>query len=100
MRYFIIAVVMAVLGMAGFIFNSKLLRQDVVVEAVEIDTARAVIPGTIRVEASYDTAIRSDEAGRILEVLVEEGQEVSEGDTVARMDTGDLELELEALQIN
>ncbi len=100
MRIFIIAVVLAVLAVAGFIFNSKLLRHDAVVEAVEIDTARAVILGTIRVEASYDTAIRSEEAGRILEVLVEEGQEVSEGDTVAKLDTGDLELELKALQIN
>ena len=100
MRFFVIAIVLAVLVMAGYTFNSELLRQEAVVEAVEIDTARAVVPGTIRVEASYDTAIRSEEAGRILEVLVEEGQEVSEGDTVAGMDTGDLELELKALQID
>ena len=100
MRILIISIFLAVLATAGYIFSSKLLKHGVVVEAVEIDTARAVVLGTVLVEAAYSTDIRSGEGGRLLEVLIEEGQEVYEGDIVARIDTGDLELELEALQID
>lgn len=99
-RYIFLILFVAIIGFAAWIFSTKVISREVVVEPVVIDTARSVVLGTVTVNADYSTEIRSGEAGRLLEVLIEEGQEVIDGDVVARIDTRDLELELETLQID
>ena len=99
-RYIFLILFVGVVGFAGWIFSSKIISREVVVEPVVIDTARSVVLGTVNVNADYSTEIRSGEAGRLLEVLIEEGQEVISGDIVARIDPRDLELELESRQID
>jgi RND family efflux transporter MFP subunit len=99
-RYTILVLFLVAVGFAAWIFSNKLLNQEVVVEPVVIDTARATVLGTVTVKADYSTEIRSGESGRLLEVLIEEIQEVIDGDIVARIDTRDLKLDLEARQID
>lgn len=99
-RYILIIVFVLAALFSGWIFTQKIVKQEVVVQPVVIDTARAVVLGTVTVNADYSTEIRSGEAGRLLDVLIEEGQEVLEGDIVARIDPRDLQLELEARQID
>ena len=98
-RILIIAVCLGAIGFAGWFFGKNLIKQKVVVRPVVIDTAQAVVLGTVTVNADYSTEIRAGEGGRLLDVLIEEGQEVLEGDIVALIDTRDLVLELEARQI-
>ncbi len=99
-RYVIAIVFLSICGFAGWIFYKKLVVKEVVVQAVVIDKAQSVVLGTVTVNADFTTEIRSGEAGRLLEVLIEEGQEVINGDVVAMIDTRDLTLELEARQID
>jgi multidrug resistance efflux pump len=99
-RYILLILFLAVAGFAGWIFYSKLINREVVVEPVVVDTARAVVLGTVTVKADYSTEIRSGESGRLIEVLIDEGQEVVDGDVVAKIDPRDLKLELEARQID
>ena len=99
-RYIFLILFVAVVGFAGWIFSQKFISRDVVVEPVVIDTALSVVLGTVTVNADYATEIRAGEAGRLLDVLIEEGDEVVEGDIVAKIDRRDLELELEAQQID
>ena len=99
-RYIIALIFLSICGFAGWIFYKKLVVKEVVVQAVVIDKAQSVVLGTVTVNADFTTEIRSGEAGRLLEVLIEEGQEVISGDVVAMIDTRDLTLELEARQID
>jgi HlyD family secretion protein len=99
-KYIVLVILLAVTGFAGWIFSQNILTKKVVVQPVVIDTARATVLGTVTVKADYSTEIRSGESGRLLAVLIEEGQEVIEGDVVARIDTRDLKLDLEARQID
>ena len=99
-RYIFLILFLAVVGFAGYVFSTKVISREVVVEPVVVDTARSVVLGTVTVNADYSTEIRAGEAGRLLEVLIEEGQNVVDGDIVARIDTRDLELELESRQID
>lgn len=99
-RYIFLILFVAVVGFAGWIFSQKFISRDVVVEPVVIDTARSVVLGTVTVNADYATEIRAGEAGRLLDVMIDEGDEVVEGDIVAKIDPRDLELELEARQID
>ncbi|MBH55356.1 MAG: hypothetical protein CMI18_13565 [Opitutaceae bacterium] len=100
LRLILITIVLAILGVLGWSFAQKIIKQEVVVRPVIIDTAQSVVLGTVTVKADYSTEIRSGEGGRLLEVLIEEGQEVLEGDVVAKIDTRDLILELDARQID
>jgi len=99
-RYLIALVFLAICGFAGWIFYKKLVVKEAIVQAVVIDKAQSVVLGTVTVNADYTTEIRSGEAGRLLEVLIEEGHEVLSGDVVGMIDTRDLTLELEARQID
>lgn len=100
LRLILITIVLAILGVLGWSFAQKIIKQEVVVRPVITDTAQSVVLGTVTVKADYSTEIRSGEGGRLLEVLIEEGQEVLEGDVVAKIDTRDLILELDARQID
>ena len=99
-RYILAIIFLAICGFAGWIFYKKLVVKEVVVQAVVIDKAQSVVLGTVTVNADFTTEIRSGEAGRLLEVLIDEGDQVLSGDVVAMIDTGDLTLELEARQID
>lgn len=99
-RYIFLILFVGIVGFAGWIFSKKIISREVVVQPVVIDTARSVVLGTVTVNADYTTEIRAGEGGRLLDVLIEEGDEVVEGDVVAQIDPRDLELELEARQID
>jgi RND family efflux transporter MFP subunit len=99
-RYIFLILFVGIVGFAGWIFSKKIISREVVVQPVVIDTARSVVLGTVTVNADYSTEIRAGEGGRLLDVLIDEGDEVVEGDVVAQIDPRDLELELEARQID
>ncbi len=99
-RYISLILFVGIVGFTGWIFSKKIISREVVVQPVIIDTARSVVLGTVTVNADYATEIRAGEGGRLLDVLIEEGDEVVEGDVVAQIDPRDLELELEARQID
>lgn len=100
LRLILITIVLAIVGFLGWSIAQKIIQQEVVVRPVIIDTAQSAVLGTVAVKADYSTEIRAGEGGRLLEVLIEEGQEVLEGDVVAKIDTRDLILELDARQID
>ncbi len=99
-RSLVAVVFLAICGFAGWIFYKKLVVKEAIVQPVVVDTAQSVVLGTVTVNADYKTEIRAGEGGRLLDVLIDEGQEVVEGDIVAMIDPRDLELELEARQID
>lgn len=99
-RTLVAVVFLAICGFAGWIFYKKLVVKEAIVQPVVVDTAQSVVLGTVTVNADYTTEIRAGEGGRLLDVLIDEGQEVVEGDIVAMIDPRDLELELEARQID
>lgn len=99
-RSLVAVVFLAICGFAGWIFYKKLVVKEAIVQPVVVDTAQSVVLGTVIVNADYTTEIRAGEGGRLLDVLIDEGDEVVEGDIVAMIDPRDLELELEARQID
>ncbi len=64
------------------------------VEAVDLATVFAAYNGTTTLEADREADIVAKTSGVVLEILVEEGDPVAEGQVVARLDRERLELEL------
>lgn len=82
------------------IFISKSGNQAVAVEISKVykgNIAEYVEEkGTVKLEE--ETSVYSSENGKILEILVETGEEVKAGDILARMDDKDLQLQIKALE--
>lgn len=70
-----------------------LVRLDPVLEQ-SVETRRG-ITGNLR--AVRDAAVASEEPGRVVELLVDEGDLVDQGDPIARLDTALIELEAEQI---
>ena len=99
-RFVIIVLILAVI-IGGGLYGYRLYAQEKQPEAPDFETVvveRGTIlstvsaSGTIEPEAQVLLSFKS--AGRVAEVLVQEGQEVRAGDVLARLETAELELAL------
>jgi len=99
MKKIIVIAALLIIAAVGYFVGSSFLSQAVVVAPVRVDDAIRAVPGSVRVEADYSTEIRSGESGRLLKVLMDEGQVIHEGDVVAEIDPRDLLLEIESREI-
>lgn len=92
-------VVVALLAGGSFYFVQQLKPAAVVVEARRSVAVRSV-PGTVRVRAEMEMLVRGEMPGRVRESRLELGGKVAEGEVLVALDTTDLELSIEKLQID
>jgi len=93
-RAAIAAVVVAALVL-GVLY---LLRPVAVVAPAVRGTAVRAVPGSVEVEAEYAQELKSEVGGRVAESVLEIGQRVRAGDVLVRLDTGDVDLEIERIR--
>lgn len=85
--------------LAGGIYFLNSLQPVALVALTKRHVAVRSVPGTVQVVAEREMSIRSDLQGRVAESNLELGQTVSEGDVLVSLDLGDIELEIEKVQI-
>jgi len=81
----------------GVLIGLRFMRPFVTVDTAWIDTAVDAIPGTVTVRSKQETQLKSDVGGRVAETFLEIGKKVEEGEVLVRIDTGDIEIELDRL---
>lgn len=71
-----------------------------VASVVAVARGRAInaVPGSVTVFAEYQMELKSEIGGRIIRSVLTEGLEVKEGDFLAQIDPGDLDLEIERIE--
>lgn len=57
------------------------------------------VPGSVTVLAEFEMELKSEVGGRIIHSILDPGGEVKEGEVLAQLDTGDLELEIEGIRV-
>lgn len=87
-----------VLAAVGFYFVNS-LQPVALVAKVKRHVAVRSVPGTVQVIAKQETAVRSDLQGRVVSSNLKLGATVSEGDVLLSLDLGDLEINIEKVQI-
>jgi RND family efflux transporter MFP subunit len=92
-----IGVAVAVVAAAAAL-TLYLIRPTAQVVRVTRGHADDARPGSVTVEAGYEEDIKTEVSGRIIKSALEEGEHFREGDFMAQLDTGDLELDLEKAQ--
>ncbi len=90
--------VVAVLG-AGIFAGGQLLREPVMLAPVERGTAVDAVPGVVSVKARHAMDVRSEFEGRIVESRIERGARVEAGDVLMRLDTTEIEAELDRVRV-
>lgn len=90
--------VVAVLVAGGVYFVSSMKPVATVAKTKRHVAVRSV-PGTLQVVAEREMSVKSDLHGRVLESNLELGATVREGDVLMSLDLGDLEIQIEKLQI-
>jgi len=95
----VILAVLAAFGVAGWFWSTRLQAVEVKVAAVEARSSAASGPGTVLNASGYVTARRratvsSKVTGKVLQVFVEEGQNVRQGQVLARLDDAQTRAEL------
>lgn len=98
-KWAVVLVAIMALVAAGYLAGERWLRETVEVAAVERGRAVDVVPGVIEVSAGHRAEVRTERAGRVTASHVEVGQRVGEGDVLVRLDTADLDGEIERLRI-
>lgn len=73
-------------------------RPVATVEAVTSGRAINAVPGSVTVFAEYEMDLKSEIGGRVLRSALDDGLVVKEGDFLAQIDTGDLDLEIERIE--
>ena len=74
---------------------SRLFTPSVLVAPAETGTAVNAVTGTVEVLAYADLHVKAQNRGEIVEVLVEAGDSIEEGDLIARQSSEELDLRLE-----
>ena len=92
-----VVLILAVLIAAGWAAVSY-LRPVARVVAVESGHATDARPGSIEVVPEYDLAIKTEVPGRVVTCAIEVGKEFKEGDVLAQLDTGNIDIDLEKSQ--
>ncbi len=109
-RFVVILLILAVLAGGGFVAYRFFLAPAAVAsgpgaaagEVVQIETKTLVdsvsASGSIEPEAEVD--MKFETGGTVEEVLVKQGQTITAGTVLARLDTGDLELQVRSAEID
>jgi RND family efflux transporter MFP subunit len=87
-----------ILGALGF-WISRQFTTTVLIAEAESGTAVNAVTGTVEVLAFADIHVKAQNRGEIVEVLVEAGDAIEEGDLIARQSSEELELRLEQVNI-
>jgi RND family efflux transporter MFP subunit len=89
-------VVLAVLAAIGF-WIAQYLRPTAKVETVVSGQAVDAKPGSVTVKEEYAEQMKSEIAGRVLnkDYKLDTGLKVKEGDVLVRLDTGDIDIEIQ-----
>lgn len=82
----------------GFYFVGSLQPEALIAKAKRHVAVRSV-PGTVQVVAEQETAVRSDLQGRVVAANLTLGATVKEGDVLVSLDLGDIDIEIEKVQI-
>ena len=70
-----------------------------VVRVVRGPAVKAV-PGSVIVNAEYELELKSELGGHIIKSSLDEGKPFKEGDFLVQLDTGDIDIDIEKLQID
>ena len=85
----------AVLLVVAIVFLTRPVAQ---VAIVKRDKAVNAQPGSVTVQAEYQMDLKSEVGGRLIRSELDPGKLVRQGDFLAQIDTGDLQLEIEHIQ--
>ncbi len=88
---FLIALAVALVYVTGPV--AKVVR-------VVRDQAINAVPGSVIVDAEYQMELKSEIGGHIIKSALDEGKHVKQGEFLVQLDTGDIEIEIEKLQID
>lgn len=90
------------LGTAGLVLLVVavvyLTRPVALVAIVKRDKAVNAKPGSVTVQAEFQMELKSEVGGRLIRSELDPGKVVRQGDFLAQIDTGDLQLEIEHIQ--
>lgn len=92
---FIVFLIVVAIGVYGII---QWTRPEALVAEVFRGRAVDAVPGSVVVEAGFIMDIKSEIGGRLIFTTLEPGKRFKEGDVLVRIDTGDIELEIEKLE--
>jgi RND family efflux transporter MFP subunit len=93
----IVAVSVLIALAVGLIYFTRPVAK--VVRVVRGQAVKAV-PGSVMVDAEYEMELKSELGGRIIKSALDEGKHVKEGEFLAQLDTGGIEIQIEKLQID
>lgn len=88
----LLVLVVVAAGVFAAVFFS---RPVAIVVKVTRGQATNIVPGSVVVEAARTSPITSEIEGKIIETALEPGTTVKEGAVVVRLDTGDIQLEID-----
>mgnify|MGYP001444973959 CR=1 FL=1 len=74
------------------------MRPVAIVAAAKRGKAVHAVPGSVAVRAEFVSEIKSEVSGRVVASALEVGRNVNAGDVLMRLDTGDVDLEIERLR--
>ncbi|MBI2845897.1 MAG: efflux RND transporter periplasmic adaptor subunit [Chloroflexi bacterium] len=101
-RFWLGIALLALVGLGLFYFvsgrRSSAPAQELETVTVSKGTLVATVSASGQVVAAEDRNLFFSTSGQVAEVLVEEGEQVEEGQTLAILDTADLELQIEQAQ--
>ncbi len=107
-RFFVILLILIVLlggGVAGYFYLNPAQAQspqEANLETVEIERATLVdtVSASGKIEPEAEVEMKFETGGKVEEVLVKEGQTITAGTVLARLDTADLELQIRSAKID
>jgi len=77
---------------------SMIMRPTAQVATVVKGRAFDLVPGSVIVQAEFQTEVKSEIGGRVIRSELDEGEQVAAGATLVQVDTGDTVLEIEQIQ--
>lgn len=92
---FIVFLIVVAVGVFGIF---QWMRPEALVAEVMRGRAVDAVPGSVVVEAGFIMDIKSEIGGRLIFTALEPGKRFKEGEVLVKIDTGDIELELEKLE--
>jgi RND family efflux transporter MFP subunit len=95
-RLILAAFVLIALAVALIYFTRPVAKVVRVVRGKAIDA----VPGSVIVDAEYEMELKSEIAGHIVKSALDEGKHVKLGEFLVQLDTGDIDIEIEKLQID
>lgn len=87
-------VIIAAIASIALLF-AYLLRPVALVSSATRGVSLRTVPGTVEVKAEFANELKSEVAGRVADSTLDVGKRVNRGDRLVRLDTGDVDLEIE-----